>query len=325
MRVLTEAEIRRLVRLDEAALSAVEEGFRQLSVGEVTTPPILRLDVPEHEGELDVKTAYVRGWDAFAVKMSSGYFGNSAKGLPTSSGLMVLFAAATGFPQALLLDGGYLTTVRTAAAGAIAAKYLAPADVETLGLVGAGEQARYQALAISMVRPARRILVGSRRREQSERLAQQLREELGVTAQAASSLEELVRESELVVTATPSTVPLLREEWLHPGLHITAMGSDAPHKQELEVGILRAADVLVCDVRSQCLTLGESHHGAEAGAIRGEDLVELGEVVAGRRPGRTTGAEITVCDLTGTGVQDTAIARFAYQAAERAGAGSELA
>lgn len=324
MLLLVEEEIRALVPLDTTVIDTVAEGFRLLHQRRVETPPILRLDVAEHQGEVDVKTAYVRGWDSFAVKLSSGYFGNAAKGLPSGGGLMILLAADTGQPLSLLLDGGYLTTLRTAAAGALAAKCLASPAASSLGLIGTGEQARYQALALALVRPLTRILVWGRRPAQAARCAAELRERLGVEARAADGIEAAVRGSDIVITATPATTPLIQADWLHRGLHITALGSDAPSKQELAAEVLREADVVACDVLSQCRVLGECHHAIASGFLRDRDPIELGAIVAGAHPGRTHAAQVTVCDLTGTGVQDTAIARLAYRAALAQGAGRAL-
>ncbi|MDA8344768.1 MAG: cyclodeaminase [Thermaerobacter sp.] len=317
-------EIRRLVPLSHEVVEAVEEGFRRIAAGAVETPPIQRLDVPEHQGEVDVKTAYVRGWDSFAVKISSGFFGNRAQGLPTGNGLMVLFDSRTGVPKAVLLDGGHLTTLRTAAAGAVAAKHLARKDALTLGLVGAGEQALYQALALHLVRPFERVLIFSRSAEGARTCAGEITKTLGVPAAVLTDLERLVRESDILVTATPSQEPLIQAVWLHPGLHITAIGSDAPRKRELEPSVLHEADLVACDVLEQSLRLGECHHAVDAGLLAPGRIVELGTIAAGQRPGRTDPAQVTVCDLTGTGVQDTAIARLAYSLALQAGAGTQI-
>jgi len=306
--ILTEADLRRLVDLDAAGLEAVEEGFRKLAAGAVEMPPIMRVDVPEARGEVDVKSAYVRGWDSFAVKTSSGFFDNPARGLPTGSGLMVLLSAETGVPRAVLLDNGYLTHVRTGLAGAAAARALAPDDVETVAVLGAGDQARYQVRALALVRRPRRLLVHARDRSRAARCAEELGEALGLEAAAAASAEEAVRAAQLVVTCTPAEEPILRAEWLHPGLHITAMGSDAETKNEIEPGALMRADLYVADRAGQVAALGELRSAREAGLWTGGIPVELGQIITGAVPGRRGAQDITIADLTGTGAQDTAIA-----------------
>lgn len=323
--IVTESELRELVKLDEEAIAAVEDGFTAIGEGRVTTPPIMRVDVEDHHGEVDMKSAYVQGMDAFAIKIASGFWENPNKGLPSSSGMMIVWGATDGFPRAVLLDNGYLTVVRTGAAGAIAAKYLAREDLGTVGVVGAGEQARTQLQALKLVRGFERVLVVDRDADFVARYVAEMPSALGVPVEAAESHEQLVRESDMVVTATPSTEPHLSADWLHPGLHITAMGSDAEHKQELDPNVLVKADRRVCDVRSQVFRLGEHHHALEAGLLTMEDEVtELGEITAGLKPGRRSDEEITVCDLTGTGVQDTAIALLAYQKALDAGKGMQI-
>jgi ornithine cyclodeaminase len=321
--LLTEQEIRRCIRMDAEAIQVVEDGFSRLSKGEVVMPPIMRVDIPENNGEVDVKSAYVRGLDGFAVKMSSGFFDNYKLGLPSLSGMMILLSAKTGVPLAVLLDNGYLTDIRTGAAGAVAAKYLAPETVETAGIIGAGAQARYQMIALKLVRDYQKLLVYSL--EGVEKYIAEMTPVLGVEIVPVGSPEDVVRNSAVVVTSTPAKRPYLRGEWLHPGLHITAMGADAESKQELFPEALELADALFCDRKSQCLRLGELHHGLDAGVISEESpITELGEVTAGVKPGRRNQDEITICDLTGTGVQDTVIATLAYQKAREQGLGLEI-
>jgi len=318
VQVVREDAIRALVDLDVEGLDAVREALRRLSAGDAVQPPVMRIDVPEHRGEVDVKGAYLRGLDSFAVKMSSGFFDNPGRGLPTSSGLMVLLSAETGVPRAVLLDNGYLTDVRTALAGAVAADALARADIDTAAVLGAGAQARWQLRALLLVRRPRRALVWARRRAEAERLAGEMSASLGIPVEAVEEAERAVAGSDLVLTTTPATEPILEAEWLQPGVHVTAMGSDSEHKQELEPAVLARADVVVSDRRSQGLAIGELRAARAAGVDVSEARVaELGEVLAGTREGRTSDEQITVCDLTGTGVQDTAIARLAYARANR--------
>jgi ectoine utilization protein EutC len=323
--ILTESEIRQCVKLDGEAIAAVEQAFVALAEGRAVTPPIMRIDLAAHHGEVDVKSAYVEGLDSFAIKVASGFFDNPQRGLPSGSGLMLVWSATVGFPQAALFDNGYLTHVRTGAAGAIAAKYLARQQIETVGVIGSGAQARYQLLALREVRDFSRALAYSPNPDHLARYAAEMSEALGLPVEAADGPEAVVRGCDLLITTTPSAEPIVRAGWLHPGLHITAMGSDAEHKQELEAGVLAAADRRVCDLKSQCFRLGEHHHALEAGLLAPDAAVdELGEIAAGRKPGRTSDEAITVCDLTGVGVQDTAIALLAYQKAVARGLGIHL-
>jgi ornithine cyclodeaminase len=316
IRILTENEIRKSVSLDSEALEAIAEGFTMLADENVVLLPILRIDVPENDGEVDIKTAYIKGMDSFAVKIAAGFLGNYKLDLPTGSGMMVLLSTETGRPMAVLLDNGYLTDVRTGLAGALAAKYLAPEKITNAGVIGSGAQARYQIRGLNLVRDFERLLVFGIEPDQVEQYVEEMTNELGMEVIAKESAEEVVRESDIVVTTTPSKAPYLKSDWLHPGLHITCMGSDSEEKQEIHADAFVHVDRIVCDVKSQCFRLGELHHALEGGFLSEEkSVIELGELTSGRKPGRQNSSEITICDLTGVGVQDTQIARYAYQRA----------
>lgn len=319
--VFTEAELREVVPLAAADLAPIAEGFARLAAGEVEQPPILRVDVPEHNGELDAKAAHVRGWDSFAVKMSTGFFDNPARGLPTGFGLMVLVSAETGVTLGVLLDNGYLTRIRTALAGALAADLLARRDAAAAAIVGAGDQARWQLRALRLVRDVRRARVWARRPAQAEAYAQEMAAELGIEIESVGEPEAAVGGADIVVTTTPSTEPIVHREWLEPGTHVTAMGSDAESKRELSASVLTAADLVVCDHPPQSRRLGELRALDEEALASIAGPVPLGEVASGAHPGRTDGVQVTVCDLTGTGVQDTVIARIAYRRCRDAGLG----
>ena len=322
--VLNEEDIRSCVPMDETALEEVALGFTALAHGKVTLPPILRIDVEEHHGELDVKTAYIHGLDSFAIKIAAGFFENRKLGLPTGSGMMVLINAQTGVPLAILLDNGYLTDVRTGIAGALAAKYLAPKEIKTVGVVGSGMQARYQIQALKLVREFSRLLVYGIDDEEVDKYVTEISEDMKIEVAKSSSVEEVVHESNIVVTTTPSKQPYLKAEWLHPSLHITCMGSDSEDKQELYPDVFARADRIACDRKSQVFRLGELHHALVAGIVsENDEIIELGELTSGIKSGRRSEEEITVCDLTGVGVQDTQIARLAYHRAVEQGLGME--
>ncbi len=308
IQIVTEAELRRIVSLDLTAVDVIEAAFAALASGGVVMPPILSMDLPAAHGEVDVKTAWIQGFDGFAIKVSPGFFDNPKLGLPSLNGLMILFSAHTGMVQSLFLDNGYLTDIRTAAAGAVAARHLAPDTVETAGVIGTGVQARLQMQAAHLVRPFKRLLVHGRDTDKARACAAELSALLGVEAMAVDSAERLVRGCQLVVTTTPSRLPLIQADWLHPGLHITAMGSDQSGKTEIDPRALIVADAYVCDRVSQCEVSGELEAVLAAGLWTKDRPAELGEVITGKRPGRQRPQDVTICDLTGTGVQDTAIA-----------------
>lgn len=319
IQIVTEAELRALVGLDRELIDVIEGAFAALAQGGVVMPPILSMDLPEVHGEVDVKTAYIPGLDGFAIKVSPGFFDNPKRGLPSLNGLMMLLSAQTGLAEAVFLDNGYLTDLRTAAAGGVAARHLAPEAVETAGIFGTGVQARLQARAAHLERRFARLLIHGRDMDKARACAAELAETLGIVAEAVADPAALVRDSQLVVTTTPSRGPLIRAEWLHPGLHITAMGADQPGKTELDPAALAAADAYICDRASQCETSGELEAALAAGLWHGGRPAELGEVIAGTRPGRRAASDVTICDLTGTGAQDTAIASHVRARHPRAG------
>jgi len=311
IRILDEKEIRQLVSLDLSVVDAIETGFSELAKGNALVPPIMMVPVPEKKGEVDIKSAYIQGIDQLAIKVASGFFENSRLGLPSQSGQMLVLSAETGFLQGVLLDNGYLTQVRTAAAGAVAAKYLAPQTVDAVGVIGSGVQARFQMEALHLMRSFSTIHMFSLDAEDlKDRYVRDMQQQLpDVTVVKASSVEAVVRESRVVVTTTPARSGFLKADWLHPGLHITSMGSDTEEKQELKAEVLTRADLVVCDLKAQSVRLGELRSAVEQGLMPADaPVVELGAIVNKKAPGRTADDQITVCDLTGVGVQDTMIA-----------------
>ncbi len=324
--VVTEGELQKLLRLDESVVEAIEKGFSELDKGNATVPPIMMISVPERTGEVDIKSAYIKGIDRLAIKVASGFFENSKLGLPSASGQMLVLSAETGYLQAVLLDNGYLTQVRTGAAGAIAAKYLAPTKAENVGVIGSGTQARFQMRGLALMREISRIRMFSLDPEEvKDAYVKDMEAELGVEVIKAGSAEEVVRESSVVVTTTPAREGYIKPEWLHPGLHITAMGSDTEEKQELEAQVLGKADILACDLKSQVFRLGESRSALQQGVISEESpMVELGAMINGSQKGRSFEEQITVCDLTGVGVQDTMIAIQAFDLAKARGMGVQI-
>ncbi|MCR9137938.1 MAG: cyclodeaminase [Alphaproteobacteria bacterium] len=323
IKLYTERDLRDAVPLDLDAIACVEEAFRALATKEVVMPPILSMHIAEHNGEVDVKTAYVPGIDSFAIKMSPGFFDNPKYGLPSVNGLMVLFSATTGLVEAVLLDNGYLTDVRTAAAGAVAARWLARPDATQAGIIGSGTQARLQLKALSLVRNIERAVIWGRDDARARKCAEDCASELGIDVTAVATVGDVMATSDIVVTTTPSSEPLIDASQLRPGQHITAMGSDADYKTELAPDVIAAVDRYVCDHYAQCLKQGELRAAVAAGSASPDlDYSEIGAVIEQQDGGRDGSSDITVCDLTGTGVQDTAIAAFARSRALAAGTGT---
>ncbi len=323
VRILTEAQLREIVPLDLAAVDCVQGAFAALAGGSVVMPPVLSMEMPQVGGEVDVKTAFVPGLPGFAIKVSPGFFGNPALGLPSTSGLMMLFSAQTGMLEALLLDNGYLTDVRTAAAGAVAARHLARADAATACIMGTGAQARLQLAALCLVRPIKRAVVWGRDPDRAVAAARDMAEAQGIEVAAMTDAKAAVGMADVIVTTTPATSPIVLADWLRPGQHVTAMGSDQHSKGELSPDCLSRADLYVPDRLAQARIIGELR-GAIAAGLFAEtaEFSDLGAVVTAVAPGRQSDEEITIGDLTGTGVQDTAIANLAYHRAVAADAGT---
>jgi ornithine cyclodeaminase len=293
---------------DRHAIDLLEEGFVALSAGRVTVPPVGHLGMTDPPGECHIKYGHIHGDDFFAVKIATGFYENAALKLPSGSGMTVIFSAKTGFPEVVLDDAGYLTDVRTAMAGCICARLLAPKSVKAIGIVGSGLQARLQLEYLQYATECRDVVV-SARNEENAVLFQSDMAAKGFTVVIANCVEELCKSSNLIVTTTPSTTPLILADWVMPGTHITAVGSDGGGKQELDAAVLAKADHCVVDSISQCVLLGESHFAIAAGLIDKSDLKELGAIISGEKTGRQNDSEISIADLTGVAVQDIQIAK----------------
>lgn len=285
-------------------IAALEPAFAAYAGGAAELPSVIHLDVPEADGEIHVKAGHLHHASAYAVKVASGFYGRDPAAI---DGLVLVFDARTGAPAAILLDGGYLTDLRTGAAGGVAARHLAPTRVATVAVIGTGIQARKQVDALAVVRPGiGEVRVWGRRSERASAAADDIRAALGGAADVASvaTVEEAVTGADVVVTCTAAREPLVRAAWVGPGVHVTAVGSDGEGKQELDPALLRRADLLVVDARAQAERLGELQHARD---LAGR-AIELGELCAGTAQGRTDDRQVTVCDLTGVGVQDVAAA-----------------
>jgi ornithine cyclodeaminase len=237
--------------------------------------------------------------------------------------MMVLLSSRTGLVQALLLDNGYLTDMRTAAAGAVAAKHLSRENASVAAIFGAGMQAQLQLEALTLVRPIREARIWARDADKAQSVAADLAGKLGFPVTAILDARGAMTGADLIVTTTPSETPIIEAGWLEPGQHLTAMGSDAEHKNEIDPAAIASADVYIADSLKQTRRLGELHHAIDAGLVAADAVfAELGQIVAGRAPGRTRNDQITIADLTGTGIQDTAIATLAFARAGAANAGT---
>lgn len=295
-----------------ALVPEIEQGFVAYSRGHAVVPPVGELIFKHPPGEVHIKYGYIEGEEYYVIKIASGFQGNRMLGLPSSNGMMLLFRQRTGEPVAVLLDEGYLTDVRTAVAGAIAAKHLAPRQVSRIGIAGTGVQARLQLQHLETVTDCREVLAFGRDQSKLEQYARDMAEH-GFVVECTKAANELLERCNLIVTTTAATAPILTGR-ARPGTHITAMGSDTREKQELDAALLAAADVIVADSIEQCLERGEIHQALQRKAIALDGIVELGSIICGDVAGRTSDEQVTVADLTGVAVQDMQIARTVFAA-----------
>jgi ornithine cyclodeaminase len=294
-------------------LPLIEAGFVAYSRGRVVVPPVGELVFEDPPGDVHIKYGYIKGGCLFVIKIASGFTDNPKRGLPSGDGLMLVYDQKTGLLQAILLDEGYLTNLRTAVAGAVVAKHLAPRRVTAVGILGAGVQGRMQLEWLRRVRTFDEAVVWGLDDPELERFRRDM-EAPGLAIRTTRRAEDVAAAANLIVTCTPSTRPLLRAEWIRPGTHITAVGSDTPVKQELDPAILARADRVVVDSLSQSTLRGEVYKAVSAGAIGRERLVELGRVIEDPALRRGSDDEITVADLTGVAVQDIQISAAVWNA-----------
>ena len=293
-------------------VETIEAGFVAYSQDQSVVPPVGELIMKDPPGEVHIKYGYLKNDDYYVIKVASGFYENPKLDLPSSNGLMLLFSQKTGELLCVLLDEGYLTDLRTAIAGAIAAKYLAPRNVHCIGIVGTGIQAKMQLQQLAGVTNCRSVIVWGRSQNTLNEFQAQMNVD-GFSIQKTMQINQITDNCNLIVTTTPSVTPLLKSDQIIKGTHITAIGADAPHKQELDHGILQMADLVVADSIAQCQVRGEIYKAIEAGVINANELVELGQIINGTNPGRINEDQITVADLTGVAVQDIQIAKAVYQ------------
>jgi ornithine cyclodeaminase/alanine dehydrogenase len=320
--LLTRSDVARLLTLDDA-ITAVEQAFRLH--GERKTSPPGVLGVHAQGGGFHIKAGLLHlDRSYFAAKLNANFFGNMEKfGMPNIQGVLLLSDGANGFPLAVM-DSIEITIQRTGAATAVAAKHLARPDSKTATICGCGNQGRVQLRALTRVLPIQRAFAYDAGRERAQKFAAEMSSELGISVAPADDLGQAVQQSDICVTCTPSKKWFLAREHVAPGAFIAAVGADNEDKQELDPGLLVGSKVVV-DVLEQCAAIGDLHHALAAGLLTRDAVhAELGEVVAGAKPGRTSADEITLFDSTGMALQDVAAAVVVYQRALAGGAGKPI-
>lgn len=308
-RIITLDQINSIINSIDV-IAAMEAGFIQYSNGNAVVPPVGELILENPPGEVHIKYGYIKNDDYYVIKIASGFYDNPKLGLPSGQGMMLLFSQKTGELVSVLLDEGHLTNIRTAAAGALAAKYFAPTNIDAIGVVGTGVQAKLQLLQIQENNPCKSVWLWGRNKEHAEILKSDLDPEFDITI--ASSPAEVAQNANLIVTTTPSEIPLVKDDDLVPGTLIVAVGSDTQDKQELESVILKNADLVISDSIPQSKSRGEIYRAVKDGELDPEKVVELGTAIQDTSLQRTSNDQTIVVDLTGVAVQDIMIAAAVY-------------
>ena len=292
-------------------IESIELGFVEYSRGNSVVPPVGELLFDKPTGDVHIKYGYIKSQDNYVVKIASGFSNNEELGLSSSHGVMVMFDKNTGYLKCILHDEGYLTNVRTAIAGAICAKYLAPSQVKGIGIIGNGIQARMQLEYLSEVVDCKDVFVLGRDEDRVRKYIDEM-EKYGYNITSVNNSKELCQNSNLIVTTTNANESLIYKGDVKKGTHITAVGSDTPDKRELDPEILNIANSVIVDSISQCLERGETKKALDKELISEEKLIELGEIIDSGKKYRKDDSEITVADLTGVAVQDIMITNAVY-------------
>jgi len=283
----------------------IEDGFVAYSKGEVVVPPVGELHFESPPGDVHIKYGYIKNDNVYVIKIASGFFKNYNLGLPNGYGMMLIYDQKTGKPKAILNDESFLTDVRTAVAGAISAKYLAPSKVTHIGIIGAGVQARMQLKYLNGIIDCKSVIVWGRNEDSLKKYKNDFSKS-NYDIKITRDIDKIIERCQLIVTCTPSEQPIIKN--INPGTHITAMGSDTLTKQELASTILSRADIVVADSRSQCEHRGEIHQAIKDGFSM-KDVVEIGEIIQGNAKKRQNDKQITIADHTGVAVQDIQISK----------------
>lgn len=314
MDILNLDELKELIDIEEL-INDLEEGYLLYSEGKVVVPPVGFLNFQNPPGDVHIKYGYIKEDEVYVIKIASGFYENPQLGISSSDGLLLVFSQKTGKLQSILLDECYLTDVRTAVGGAVAAKLLAPSKVTSIGIIGAGVQAKMQLEMLQHVVECNKCIAWARNVKKAEKFVDDIKQEVGfwnkeLEIEATSDMNYLTEKCNLIVTTTPSKSPLIMADQIRPGTHITAMGSDDEGKQELDTGLIVKADILVADSKVQCIQYGELSHAVKAELIGEGTIHEIGDLLKNKSLRRENDEQITIVDQTGVAIQDIQIAKM---------------
>lgn len=319
---LSEDDVKSILKMDDAIV-AVESAFRDHGFGKTQMPPKSYLYFTKYDGDLRTMPACLEDLSAAGVKIVNVHPKNPSKGLPTVMALLVLNSPETGAPIAVM-GGTFLTNMRTGAAGAIAAKYLARTESKIVGMIGAGVQARTQLLGVSRFFKIERVIVSDRSLEHGRAFEQDARGFLDCEYKLTTDPKDAC-DCDILITTTPARAPVVKSSWVKPGTHINAIGADAKGKQELESALTKRTKVVVDDM-AQAVHSGEVNVPISEGVLKPEEIyAQIGEILTGAKPGRTSNEEITIFDSTGLAIQDVSTGTIVYKRALELGKGLKLA
>lgn len=307
------SEIKEIIEKNsvEQLIKIIEEGFVLYAQKKVTVPPVGYLSFRSPPGGVHIKYGYIHDDEHYVIKIASGFYENPSLGLSSSNGMMLLFSQKTGETLSILLDEGYLTDIRTAVAGAVAAKYLAPSNITRIGIVGTGAQARLQLQYLRTVTKCREVMVWGRSSDKLELFKNDYSlKDFNISV--TTDIKNLARECNLIVTTTASKTALLAANDILPGTHITAVGADAEGKQEIDPLLIAKADLLVADSIEQCIDHGDFGYAVRSKLIGPRKIAALGDVIAHKNLCRSNNHQISIADLTGVAIQDIQIAKYVY-------------
>ena len=312
--VINRDEILSIVK-DIDVVTAMGKGFIEYSNGNCVVPPVGELLFEKNNGETHIKYGYIKDDKYYVIKIASGFYNNPKLGISSSQGLMLVFNQKTGQTEAVLLDEGNLTNIRTAAAGALVAKYFAPKNIKAIGIIGTGIQGRLQLQYLQKYNPCKEVWIWDINKENALKYKSELESNFDINI--AETTSELAKRCNLIVTTSPSQKALLQAKDIQAGTHITAVGSDTPEKQELDSLILANADIIISDSIAQSKSRGEIYRAVKDGYISQKKVIELGMAIQQKQLQRTSEKQITVVDLTGVAVQDIMIAQSVYLSYKR--------
>ncbi len=324
---LTQDDVKQVLDM-KTTIEVVEYGFKEMGLGRVEMPTRIYLHFEKHNGVLISMPAYIENLNAAGVKVVTVHPNNPAKhGFPSVMAKIILNDPANGQPLAIM-DGTYITMLRTGAAGACGIKYLARKDSKTAAIIGLGVQGRSQLLGMLMIRNIKTVKAYDAVPEVRKNYVNLMSKETGIDIQAVDSVEEAVKEADIVVTCTPSKSPILKGDLIAEGMHISAIGTDTKDKRELDTSVLTKvaeSGKLVVDYVSQALIVGDFATPLQAGKLKKEDIhAELGEVIVGKKSGRSSNKEITLFKATGLAMEDIVTAHKVYELAKKKGVGKEI-